>query len=341
MAILFNALQTVTADSGKLDVGGHPFNAFSFVTSGFSGSLQIQGQFNNDATWRRVRYWTFNPATLEQTGPHDGPIVPPATGEMHYYTFSALRSLRVSKTQGGGTIVVDHFHPPIEESLLVLNGGGSSAATSTEVTQSTPESLQVQAHLTWGGEDVDELHRVPVDTNMEDNLRAIAARLLASGTTTSKAEKALAAAGDYAANDVLSESATSGVGRSWYFPNCALEPGRSFLIMGIRARITEDSVTFRPQVNFFRQNPTASELDDNAAYNMVAADNRGKSLGPYTLPAFSDIGAETLSVDNDIRMMITPAGNEMGVYAIVKTLDAEANETAGMVLEIELEVIQF
>lgn len=150
---------------------------------------------------------------------------------------------------------------------------------------------------------------------------------------SSTASKAVAAAGDYAAGDVLSESATNGAGTAWRFSDIAPASGRSGTINGAMATCDEDSVTFRLRVHLFSANPSSSELDDNAAKNFNDSD-RANYVGYIDLPAMADVGGFAVAKADQQTMPFVAFGSDL--WGVVETLDAETNETAGMTLSITL-----
>lgn len=154
--------------------------------------------------------------------------------------------------------------------------------------------------------------------------------------------KAIAAAGNYTANDVLSESASAGIGTAWYVGGLARAPGRSFWLTRVQGRCSEDSVVFRLRLHGFRRPPNAStEMDDNAAFTVNDADRgNGNYLGVICdLPAMSDRGDFSEAKNPDVRELITPGPNADGIYFLVQTLDDETNEAANMHLAFEFTVL--
>ena len=127
------------------------------------------------------------------------------------------------------------------------------------------------------------------------------------------------------------------MGTAWEFPDCAREAGRSFWIAGIHATCGEDSVLNRIRIHWFTVYPAGAELNDNVAFALVEA-NRAATLTPTDLPAFADRGGFATAGDDSVRKMITPAAGSRSIWAIVETLDAEVNETAGSQLTIRLEI---
>lgn len=153
--------------------------------------------------------------------------------------------------------------------------------------------------------------------------------------------KAVAAAGNYAANDVLSDDAGAGLGQPWYVGGLSRTRGRPFWLVGVRARCSEDSVTARLRLHGFRRAPNAAtEMDDNSAFTLNDADRYDNYLGVICdLPAFSDRGDFSETKNVDIRELISPDATEDGVWFIVQTLDGEANETANMHLMFEFQSV--
>src|SRR3990167_9145175 len=117
--------------------------------------------------------------------------------------------------------------------------------------------------------------RVTIDnfTDLEAAFEELQEQIVAALTPKNGspfAEKSLAAAGNYTAGDVLSESATAAT--AWYFPNCASKPGGSFWITGATASCTEDGISaLALRVKFFSKNPLTSELRHNVAEALAEA----------------------------------------------------------------------
>lgn len=207
------------------------------------------------------------------------------------------------------------------------DNGSNDSPSDADVNEQHPLPIQ----LLWREDTqaygpVDDAHRLPVVLPPSPSGRIVTAT------------KVLLAAGNYAALDILAEAATGSL--AWRFPNCAAVPGQQVVIVGVRMYCSEDSVTTRPRLWLFRRNPTGgSELDDNDVFNLDDADNRGQCVGWIDLPAFTDQGTVSITFDDDIRKYITLDGSSKDLYGIVQILDAEAAETAGMLLGVELEVI--
>lgn len=149
----------------------------------------------------------------------------------------------------------------------------------------------------------------------------------------------IAAAGDYAANDVLSQSATNDAGVHWVFANAARVAGGSGWITKVRATCSVDALTPRLRIWLFDADPATSEKDDNAAFNLTAAD-RAKWIGCVDLPALSDAGAISVTQNTTERFRFVCASGSRDLLAIVQTLDAITNESASMTLDIHATIDQ-
>ena len=152
------------------------------------------------------------------------------------------------------------------------------------------------------------------------------------------AEVPCAAAGDYAAGDVLSASATANAGRATYVPKLARDRGGVATIVGIRATCTEDAVLTSLRLHFFKRAPLVAEveMDDNAAFDLVTAAGRDKWVGSILLNAFADRGTSGSTSDNaDLREPFACSEEDDGLWMVVTTEVAEANESANMVLHFD------
>ena len=150
---------------------------------------------------------------------------------------------------------------------------------------------------------------------------------------------AVAAAGDYAALDVMSNSATDTAGLPLKLPDIARVNGGPVTIRRIVAKCSEDAVLTRLRLHWFNVEPLPAEveMDDNIAFDIKTAAGRIKNLGSTLLSAFVDRGAAA-SVSTTEQLEVTlhanPASRDL--WFVITTEDAEANETAGMSLEFEV-----
>jgi hypothetical protein len=148
-----------------------------------------------------------------------------------------------------------------------------------------------------------------------------------------------AAAGDYADNDVISNSASNGAGLPLEFANAVRVTGGAGMVVGGSINvIAATAVAATIGLQLFAQTPTATELDDNAAEGGVGAADSPYYLGEILFAAGTDYGAGTIKLPS----VVTPAA-PLFVWAVATSLfgrlifrDAEASETAGMVVTVTL-----
>ena len=168
--------------------------------------------------------------------------------------------------------------------------------------------------------------------------RATGSATTVLGTLSGASTGVIAAAGDYAANDILSNSATNGAGVAWVFDRISRQGGGSGWIMGARLTCSVDALVPRMRLWLFDANPSASELDDNAAFSLAVAD-RTKLIGYIDFNALTDAGAVSVTVRDDLRIPFKCAAGDDAVYGILQTLDAFTNESAGMTVTISLHAV--
>ncbi len=166
--------------------------------------------------------------------------------------------------------------------------------------------------------------------------KSVAIQRSVVGTTNSA--NLIAAAGDYADNDIISHSASNGVGRSWKFPALARGKAMSGTIVGASIKTSVGAFAATVRIHLFKAVPTTSEMDDNAALGITTAD-LANYLGFVDIPASIDVGDFSFGQADDLSKKFT--GDDNGdVYAIIQLTDAEANESAGMSVYPTLHVIQ-
>jgi hypothetical protein len=112
-------------------------------------------------------------------------------------------------------------------------------------------------------------------------------RLVSVGVT-----KALASATAYHAEDVLSESATNGVGTAWTFAAIAKVNGGTGYIVKAQAICETTAVTPRLTLYLFNATPT-SELDDHAANTALLHADLANYVGKIDFPALEDVGGDS------------------------------------------------
>ncbi len=147
-----------------------------------------------------------------------------------------------------------------------------------------------------------------------------------------------AAAGDYAAGDVVSTNVTDTLGVALSLGPVVNVAGQVAILDKVVARCSEDSILARLRLHFYRDNPlpTEVEMDDNIASDWAKTVNGyNKYVGSVPLVAFADMGtAMSMSTTGNLREMFR-TGNTTNLWFVVEILDAEANETAGMLLSFE------
>lgn len=162
--------------------------------------------------------------------------------------------------------------------------------------------------------------------------------------TIVKTTKALAALGNYDAEDVMSEDADNGEGTAWTFADCASESAGSGQI--IEAIVSCETTGLTPRLTLQLYNATpACELDDNAASNgptnadMVA----GKFIGSIEFPAMEDLGGNSesrvsTSTLGNLPIPFTCANGATALYGVLVTQDAITGEAAGDDMTIILKI---
>jgi hypothetical protein len=145
--------------------------------------------------------------------------------------------------------------------------------------------------------------------------------------------KAVVAAGDYAAEDVLSESATNGAGTAWTFTEIAR--GNSGTGYITRAQVICETTGQTPRLTMylFKALPT-SELDDNAANTALLHADLANYVGKIDFPALEDLGGDseavaTPSTTGNLPLAFKCADTADDLYGILVTRDAITGEAAG------------
>lgn len=157
-----------------------------------------------------------------------------------------------------------------------------------------------------------------------------------TATLAGDSTPAVAAAGDYADNDIVSNSATNGAGVAWVFADMArVEAGKGRILTAlITCSVAAVVASFR--LHLFTANPSASELDDNAAFS-VHANDQDKYLGWIDFPAL----VAGRSFVDDLNIPYTCAASSTSLYGILQITDAETGEVASMVVVLQLGIERF
>jgi hypothetical protein len=152
----------------------------------------------------------------------------------------------------------------------------------------------------------------------------------------SRVSRAVAAAGDYAAADIVSDSASNGVGTTWDFAQIGMGDGKVGTIYKADVTCSEDSVVWRLRLHLFSAAvSTATELDDNAA-KTLDNDDRANYLGFIDFPAMADLGEFSAAQADQLQFGYWCGNGGHTLYGVLETLDAETNETASMTVSITL-----
>lgn len=146
-----------------------------------------------------------------------------------------------------------------------------------------------------------------------------------------------AAAGNYAPNDIVSESATDTAGVANVLPLGGR--GEVVKFTKVLAKCSEDSVVWRLRLHFYDYNPDSDdvEMDDNVAADFAkTATGRTGYKGYLDIPAMADGGTAMAYAEAKLLSeQFACAEDDFNLYFVVQTIDAEANEAAGMSLEFE------
>ncbi len=154
--------------------------------------------------------------------------------------------------------------------------------------------------------------------------------------------KALAAAGDYAAEDVMSESAAAGT--VWTFSNVVKANGCSGEITKAQAICETTALTPRLTLFLFKTAPTC-QLNDNAANTALLHANLANYIGKIDFQAMSDLGGDSESIATpstygNLPLAFNCASDANDLYGVLVTRDAITGEAATMDMTINLTIEQ-
>ena len=154
--------------------------------------------------------------------------------------------------------------------------------------------------------------------------------------------KAIAAAGNYAAEDVICEDATTGT--VWTFDKIVYANGRAGYIVKAHALWETTGLTPRLTLYLFNAAPT-TELDDNKANAAPAYADLAQYVGKIDFLALEDLGGMSEAVATPSTYGNLPLGFECAtaddaLYGILVTRDAITGEVATNSLTIRLEAEQ-
>ena len=110
-------------------------------------------------------------------------------------------------------------------------------------------------------------------------------------------DKLLVAAGNYAAEDVMSDSTTAANHEYWYFPNVVKNGGDFGKVVKVQVMWTTTALTPRITLYLFKEPPTM-ELRDNVANTSPGATDRYSYQGRIDCTALEDMGGMSETVIN-------------------------------------------
>lgn len=174
---------------------------------------------------------------------------------------------------------------------------------------------------------VDEADGLPV--RLPDDTVKVAPDLI-----TSVVSRAVAAAANYDANDVVSNSATEASATPWVFDGMSPGVGKAGCIFAASIACSEDDVSgSRFRLFLLNEQPAADTvLADNAALSFGAAD-LDKVVCYIDFPAMIDIGAFSMAQAVGVNYGYYTTDK---LYGVLQILDAETSETASMTVAIKL-----
>lgn len=153
--------------------------------------------------------------------------------------------------------------------------------------------------------------------------------------------RTLAAAGNYDAEDVLSDSAANGAGTAITFTGLAKSKGGSGHVTGGSILCSTTALTPKLTLFLFSDTPTC-ELDDNAANTAVLAADQANYVGQIDFKAMSDLGTglsgtiATMSTAGNLPLSFTCKSDSNALYGVLVTRDAITDEAANMTVNIRL-----
>lgn len=247
----------------------------------------------------------------------------------------------VLPASGGGVTAVGGTGAASSAVLRVVAASDSPEVTNTASTATNTGTTATNTGTTATntGNSATALQIID-DWDKTDACKSVA--IQASVTGTVNGANAVAAAGDYAAGDIMSQSASNGVGLPWKFTG--LCRGSAYTCTVVGGNIATSVEGFVPRIRlwlFNGQPTTATELDDNAAMAIDLDDRTKLQLGGgyIDFPAMVDVGEFSFAQVSGLSQMLYGDANG-DVWGIVQLLDAVTNESAGMSVWPTLHVIQ-
>ncbi len=153
--------------------------------------------------------------------------------------------------------------------------------------------------------------------------------------------RTIAAAGDYAVEDVVSDSVANGTGTAISFTSIGKNKGASGYITKAIILCSVTALTPRFTLFLFRNTPTC-ELDDNAANTAVLAADQGDFVGSIDFPAMEDLGTgmsqaiATPNTSGNLPLEFNCDADDDTLYGVLVTRDAITGESVNMTVRIFL-----
>lgn len=152
--------------------------------------------------------------------------------------------------------------------------------------------------------------------------------------------KAVVAAGDYADEDIMSESASAGT--CWTFADVAMVKGEALSIVKAQAICEVTGLVPRLTLYLFTATPTCA-LNDNTANTAVLHADIANYIGKIDFPALEDLGGDSESLTTpgtygNLPLEFSCASTDTDIYGVLVTRDAITGESAGMDVTIRLTV---
>jgi len=156
--------------------------------------------------------------------------------------------------------------------------------------------------------------------------------------------KSVAAAENYAAEDIISESATDGT--VWTFTDAARTQGSGGYITKAQVFCETTGQVQRLSLYLFTSDAVTCEVDDNKAFDGVVHADIGYYIGRIDFPAMDDFGGDsettcTPSTTGNLPLSFICESDSKDIYGVLITRDAFTNETATDDYIVRLTVEQF
>lgn len=174
--------------------------------------------------------------------------------------------------------------------------------------------------------------------SIQDVINTLRELIAPSELLESGVEKALAAAGNYGAEDVLSESATGGT--PWEFPGLVRKPGGNCLLVNAHVLVETTALTPRLTLYLYSQRPTCAVNDNVPNTGPIHAD-RLFFIRQIDFPALEDLGGvsgavASISTVGNLPIAFTCEPDDTKIYGILVTRDAITGQAAGMTCTVRL-----